>query len=99
LQSIGVVFIFLQLQIYKSFALLFYFFNFSTSKLNYILKQFLFSGKKEQFPFEILTADFSPSFKSPSYSIMLSFTSLNVLNLSSKTFKFSSSPLTIEGIL
>ena len=33
LQSIGVVFIFLQLQIYKSFALLFL--NFSTSKLNY----------------------------------------------------------------
>ena len=29
------LFLFLQLQIYKSFALLFYFLNFSTSKLNY----------------------------------------------------------------
>ena len=40
LQSIGVVFIFLQLQIYKSFALPFYFFNFFlTSKLNYLIKK------------------------------------------------------------
>ena len=29
----------MQLQIYKSFALLFYFFNFSTSKLNYLDKE------------------------------------------------------------
>ena len=46
LQSIGVVFIFLQLQIYKSFALLFYFLNFSTSKLNYIV---FYYRKKDEY--------------------------------------------------
>jgi len=38
---------FLQLQIYKSFALLFYFFNFSTSKLNYLVKYEKWIGEKD----------------------------------------------------